>query len=583
MRIKVVSDLDACFSILQEKDRFICYLGAGASAEAGVKMAMAICHDIRTELEQFDPNFENDPEAVRKRIEAKLKWQDRSRRYSTCMHVGRNTRDSRVEYFRKLLSHARPSFCHHAVALLMARQYFKSTCLSTNFDKLLEMAFIQQGRMECQPIRNDSEIEYWWPVAGRAYVLKLHGDYDTDNVQNTSEETITISKKMSEKVRTLSQKSGMVVLGTAGNEESIRRLFDSLTDDSSRQEKVLSRGLLWGVYVRDSKPSEPLSQRELEDLIMGQIESGEIGEGIAEMMERTSRRDEPFCFFPIWGSGNFMNTLISATRDKELTGTAELFLDREMRLRTVFKRARLTEAAISKHIDALRKQERKLKANLEKEGRSAKEPRPIFIAKHVTRGLQIRSTYGDITSRSMMSSADFQSLRRAVVSADDTCLSAGGGVARGLIRKAGHHTILNELQKFSPPINHCTVAVTSGGNLPLNYIFHAASMEIDQDGAYGVTEENVRNTMKDVLDKAAALDVRALWTPLLGAGVGPLTARQSLVAILDAILTWENPEHEMTINVVLWDESHLLPNNVLECINEKASGNWEVESLYPLN
>lgn len=581
MRINVISDLDATYNILQEKDRFICYLGAGASAEAGVKMALAICNDIREELASRDPAFDTNPEEVRKKIEAKLDWQDKSRRYSVCMHVGRNTKDSRVEYFRKLLTNARPSFCHHAVALLMAGQYFRSTCLSTNFDKLLETAFMQQGRMECQPIRNDSEIEYWWPTSRRGYVLKLHGDYDTENVLNTSEETITISKKMTEKVRALSQKSGMVVLGTAGNEESIRRLFDSLTDDSSKAENVLSRGLLWGVYVKDSRPSEPLSQRELEDLVIGQINKGEIGKGIVEMMERTSKRDEPFCFFPVWGSGNFMSSLITATKDRELNGTAELFLDREMRLRTVFTRAKLTEAAISKHIDNLRAQEKKLR--LQKADLPSQRPRPIFKARDLSGKLEIRATYGDIASRSMMGSPEFQSLRRAVVSADDTCLSAGGGVARGLLNKAGHHLILNELQKFSPPIEHCTVAVTSGGNLPVNYIFHAASMKVDQDGEPSVSEENVFDTMRDVLEKARALKVGAIWTPLLGTGVGPLGATQSLKAILDAVLGWENETHKLTITIVLLDESHLLPNNLIGCINEKTLGRLSVEVQYPLN
>jgi len=583
MKINVISDIAASFNILQEKDRYICYLGAGVSAEANVKTAMAICNDIRNDLEKFEPDFEQHPEDVRKRIEAKLKWQDKSRRYSVCMHLGRNTQGSRVEYFRTLLSRARPSFSHHAVAMLMAGQYIKSTCLSTNFDKLLEMAFMQQGKMECQPIRNDSEIEYWAPDSKRGYVLKMHGDYDTENVLNTREETITISEKMTETVKTLSKKSGMVVLGTAGNEESILELFKTLTNDSSKADGVLSRGLLWGVYVQGSKPSEPLKDRELEDLIIAQIDNGEIGAGIVEMMERTSKRNEPFCFFPVWGAGNFLSSLIAGTRDRELNGTAELFLDREMRLRRVFKRANLKEEAINKHIENLRAQEEKLRSNIQKANLPAQRPRPIFKATDLDGRVEVRAVYRDITSRSMMSSPEFQTVRRAVVSPDDTCLSAGGGVARGLMSKAGHNMVLNELQKFSPPINHCTVGVTSGGNLPLNYIFHAASMEIDHDGAYHVSEENVRTTMREVLEKAAALDVGAIWTPLLGAGVGPLGATQSLDAILDAILGWENITHKITVTIVILDESHLLPNKVFKSINDKAPGRMTVEQQYPLN
>lgn len=107
-------------------------------------------------------------------------------------------------------------------------------------------------------------------------------------------------------------------------------------------------------------------------------------------------------------------------------------------------------------------------------------------------------------------------------------------------------------------------------------------MEIDHDGKYLVSEEDIRETVGDMLDKCATLSVGAIWTPLLGAGVGPLTATQSLSAILDAIVKWNNESHKIVVTIVLFNESHLLPNNVLGCIKEKATGLLDVEEQYPI-
>lgn len=76
--------------------------------------------------------------------------------------------------------------------------------------------------------------------------------------------------------------------------------------------------------------------------------------------------------------------------------------------------------------------------------------------------------YGDVTKRLWMSHEEFERVTRAVVSPEDTCISAGGGVAYLLLEKAGKYAILNELSKFSSlsedgqsPVERGKVAVTS--------------------------------------------------------------------------------------------------------------------------
>ena len=74
-------------------------------------------------------------------------WDDPSRRYSKCVSKLGNAA-VRIQYFRQIVHGAQPSFSHHAVALLMQHGCIKPTCLTTNFDKLLEMAFAQQAVSE---------------------------------------------------------------------------------------------------------------------------------------------------------------------------------------------------------------------------------------------------------------------------------------------------------------------------------------------------------------------------------------------------------------------------------------------------
>src|SRR5262249_29232395 len=146
-------------------------------------------------------------------------------------------------------------------------------------------------------------------------------------------------------------------------------------------------------------------------------------------------------FFPIWGSGSFLFSLISASGDKSLIGTAERFLDHEMRLRHVFGRAGLDPRAIETHLKALDAQRRRIQA-------SDVSPESVCSARREAPQTVVRVLYGDITSRSLMGAPEFAGARRAVVSPDDTCISAGGGVAYGILRKAGAQVLLNELGKL---------------------------------------------------------------------------------------------------------------------------------------
>jgi O-acetyl-ADP-ribose deacetylase len=545
----VIPDLDVIRYVNQEPGRFAVFLGAGASAEAGVSTANQIAEEVLARLREADP-AQDETELKRS-----LNWDDPKRRYATSLNRYGNE-ILRVEYFRKLLRGKKPAFCHQALALLMQRRIIRGTCLTTNFDKLIETSFAQQGD-ECQPIRMKEEARFWkLGESDRYYVIKLHGDYDTNNILNTRDETLRIDPGLQDIARTLLDDAGLIVLGSGGFEESVLRLFNDLAADE-RGNRSMAAGVYWGIYLGPSRP-DVRREPDIREAVNAAITNGNVSMDIVEMMARANRAGRHCAFFPVWGSGTFMFNLIKASKDRSLVGSAEVFLDHEMRLRNVFAKAGLTPGAIDTHLKKLAEQRRQIT-----NATRPHEAEVVVTAQRENAKVTIQVLYGDITSRSLMAGESFAG-RRAVVSAEDTCISAGGGVAYALLRKAGPQTILNELSKLAPA-QHREVVVTSGGNLPVHYIFHAAALKIEADATYSVTGDDVSQTVDAALGLATALDVRVLLVPLIAAGVGPLSPAQSFRAILKSLAAFEGVHGVVTIRIVVFKES-LLPRLDIESI-----------------
>ncbi len=115
-----------------------------------------------------------------------------------------------------------------------------------------------------------------------------------------------------------------------------------------------------------------------------------------------------------------------------------------------------------------------------------------------------RVLYGDITNIE----AD------ALVSSDDNNLTMGGGVSMALAR-AGGDIIRQETRKHIP-LKIGDVAVTSAGNLPAKYIFHAIT--IDFDSWIYASEETIHSATLKCLQLSDQLQVKHIVFPALGTG-----------------------------------------------------------------
>lgn len=543
--VDLLGQADLLHAVHESSGQQVAFLGAGFSKEANVPLAGEICDEIREKLAtgRTVPNLD---EWAREN----LSWDDPRRRYTACLDAY-GPAEMRVTYFRRLLKDARPAFAHHSTALLMSRGILCRTALTTNFDKLLERAFVEQGTRECQAIRTPEEAKYWGEEADKCYVFKLHGDYDTHNILNTRPETRSIPSFFLPHILSSLRARGLLVLGCAANEESILEFVKKIL--LSEDPRVLSGGVRWGVFVGPLRPNGITTDEEIERL-QAAIEAGAVSRELVELLGDMHDKfgdQRPCSFFPVWGCGNLLLKLIERFGDPELMRAAQLLLDHPMRLHATFRAQKLAPEVIEVHIQKLLDAQRRLGLQAD----SPDQPvRQSFRAVSNESVREVRVAYGDITSLSAMCDGEFSGMRRAVVSPEDTTISAGGGVALRLLTKAGPRYLLNELSKLAP-IDHGTCTVTSAGNLPVHYIFHAAALRICPDGSYDITNQRVKQAAADALRCAETLKVRALWIPLLGAGVATVPASESLRWILSAIADSETELDRQCITLVIFQES----------------------------
>jgi O-acetyl-ADP-ribose deacetylase (regulator of RNase III) len=557
--VDVITEAEAIRGLVIDPGEYVAFLGAGLSREAGVPLADEICTIIRDQLALSERQPDD------KWAHNKLNWDDPERRYSTCLKEY-GSAASRVDYFRRLLKGVSPSFAHHALALLMANDILHPTAVTTNFDKLIEKSFVEQNVRECQSIRMSDEAVFWGQEKDKCYLLKLHGDYDTHNILNTREETRSIDDDFFTSIASrLLLGRGLLALGSAGNEESINKFLERLLE--SNDKRMLSRGVRWGIYVGPRMPDN-LSETESADILIKAIEMGRLNRHLLDLLSDFNETDRPCQLFPVWGSGGFFLRLIKRLGDRALEYNAQLLLDHDMRVASLLEIRGIPPKGIDKYLERLKRAE----SNLSKRQHAATDPpRKVIDFRLKTSGAGVEIVYCDIASQDLLGSRQ-DHRRRAVVSSDDTLISAGGGVALSLLSKAGKEYLLNELGKLAP-IPQGTAVVTSAGNIPLHYIIHAAAMDIDDNGDYSVTRESITSAMCDALTKAGSLGVTSTFVPLIGAGAGGVKKANCLDAILEAADSSQHlsPDHHLTI--VIFDEI-ILDRNAIQ----RVSRRWKSET-----
>jgi O-acetyl-ADP-ribose deacetylase len=531
--VTIVSEKDACISILKNPGSFVPWIGAGVSIESRIPGSQEICDEIAkriVEAEEMERKvnrrepFKLTKEEEDKLKDTKLNWNKPFARYASAIRQLRNEAE-RVEFFRKLVAHRAPSFGHYATALLTQRKILAPACITTNFDKLIERAFFDIGVMECQPIRTNEELTYVRPYADKAFCIKIHGDYDTHNLMNTADETFILGDPMIGLLQSILRNKGLIVIGAAGFEKSIHTTFDKLTLASTGRE-TLEYGLLWGIYI-------PEDATDPEDALKCEIKAENVSNDIVEVMRR-ARPGTQFAFFPVrGGAGEFMRRMVQYSGSDSLIQSSEPYFDHEMRIRELFLKRNLSRKAAMEHIKLLRTAQKRIDG-----AEKLENPDWVFEDKQVAGDLfRMSLCYGSLADPELLAKGRLGSRRAGILSPDDTFISIGGGTALAIANAAGYRRMVHDVSKLAP-IALGEVAVTTAGNLPVEYILHGASIEIVEEGPKR-SPESIRKTVTSALKQCSALEIDAMFVPLLAAGTGGVSPTQSVAEIFAAISAFD--------------------------------------------
>ncbi len=114
-----------------------------------------------------------------------------------------------------------------------------------------------------------------------------------------------------------------------------------------------------------------------------------------------------------------------------------------------------------------------------------------------------------------------------IVSSDDSRLSQGGGVSFAIAR-AGGRDIRRQAERLTPG-DLGDVAVTTAGELPQKYIFHAVTIDFENYRTISAELQDfiVKNSVRRCFQLMAALNLSSIAFPVIGTGVAGIPVERA--------------------------------------------------------
>ncbi|WP_438397396.1 SIR2 family protein [Caballeronia sp. DA-9] len=228
------------------------FLGAGASAAAGIPTGFAMIIDFKkrlfcelsgTKLKDVDAD---DPLWIG-RINAFLASRsvlpppNDPAEYAAAFEAIYRTPEDRRKYIGLAVEKGTPSYAHRVLASLITTR--RAACVfSTNFDTLVETAAtltdqfvppIERANLAVAGIDN-AERAMLALAEGRPLLAKIHGDYQSVHLKNTTEELQHQDKLMRNVLTGACARYGLIVIGYSGRDASVMAaLTDALSQPSA--------------------------------------------------------------------------------------------------------------------------------------------------------------------------------------------------------------------------------------------------------------------------------------------------------------------------------------------------------------
>jgi len=250
------------FKVLSNKS-FDLFVGAGASVSSGIPSGNDLVWHFKREILNSSGKINGRKyqdlkiEASKRIIQGFFNERGESyiaNPYSHYFNECYPDPNVRKDFLTGLVRDKKPSIGFFCLAALV-KQEKVNVVWTTNFDDLIEKAINGLNYQSCQIVspENASSVNNY--RTDIPTVIKLHGDFRYDPLQNTNEELKKLEEHLHEHLINASLKNGLLVVGYSGNDESVLATLEK----AIKQTNAFPKGLIWCI-PKDIVPSDRLTE-----------------------------------------------------------------------------------------------------------------------------------------------------------------------------------------------------------------------------------------------------------------------------------------------------------------------------------
>ncbi len=236
------------------------FLGSGCSIQAGIPSGNQLtwefkrsiyCSDKKLNEERFkDLDLERNKNLLQEYFDLKGDYPQRgdSHEYSFYFEKCFPEPQHRRLFLKQRIVNKKPTLGHKCLGALVANQKI-SKIFTTNFDDLIEKGIAESdSATSCITYSEDNRSFPNSEHDSLPWIIKLHGDYLYDSLQNTTSELKSLEQRFHQYIGDFASNSGMIVVGYSGADNSII----SALEDSLHLEKPFPSGFYWTMRKGDS-------------------------------------------------------------------------------------------------------------------------------------------------------------------------------------------------------------------------------------------------------------------------------------------------------------------------------------------
>lgn len=247
------------FKVLSNQS-FDLFLGAGASISSGIHSGIDLVWQFKRELLSVSGKINGKKfqdlkvESNKRIIQSYFADEDAnvSNPYSYYFEKCYPDPLVRQEFLSKLVRDKKPSIGFMCLSALVEGKKV-NTVWTTNFDDLIEKAITALNFQSCQVVSPDNARTVKEFRSDIPTVVKLHGDFRYDALQNTDAELQQLEENLHHYFLQAATQRGLLVVGYSGSDESVLQTLEKALENPN----AFPKGLIWCI-PKDVTPSERL-------------------------------------------------------------------------------------------------------------------------------------------------------------------------------------------------------------------------------------------------------------------------------------------------------------------------------------